>query len=477
LQRILKPLHAIEKTAIDVQAKRFEQIAERPNAPELARVVVAMNQMSRRVGEMLDAETAKAAALYKHAYEDETTGLANRRGYELRLTELLQGEHPFLLGSVIAVELDDMRLLNRAHGFAAGAKVLRVIAESARSIFSPYPLTLLARSNEFSFSFVTLEFAHKQASDIATALQRQILDALGETPYMSLVAVNTGVSFFRQQDLRSAVFARADMALESARQSERNGIFTMPDNPDENSALGSYGWRTLIQTALGTKRWRLLRQPVMSLSNPQRIVQTECMARLVDAQGALVPAATFMPMAARHRLMPEVDLAMMTLALEYLMGERPDQSLVAVNLSPQSMADTDFMDWFAGSLAGLNDASALAIEVSEFGALRNVAAVTRVRDLVRRHGGKFGIDNFGLDPQALKLMRDILPDYVKLAGTLTGELDAVESVSDMLHSFVSLAHSLDIEVIAQKVERREQLDVLVAARVDAGQGYYFGAPT
>ena len=477
LHFILKPLRAIEKTAVDVQAKRFGQITDVPRAPELARVVTAMNQMSRRVSEMLDAETAKAQALHKQAYQDEQTGLANRRGFELRLAELLQGDHHFSLGAVISVELDDMRLSNRAYGFAAGEHIMRVVADNASAIFAELPLALLARSNEFSFNFVLADLSHAQVTELATELRRRILEQLLGFEPAQMAAINVGAAFFHQQDKRSDVFARADLAVESARQSSRNGFVVLPDQPDENSSLGSFGWRTLIQTALVENRWRLLRQPVLSLGDSQTILQGECMARLVDAHGELVPASNFMPMAARHRLMPEVDQAMMTLAFDYLQQNAQDQALVAVNLSPQSMSSADFMDWFASRLAELGErASGLAIEVSEFGVLRNMLAAKQVRELVRSRGGKFGIDHFGLDPQALKLMREILPDYVKLTGALMAEVAAVESVSEMLQSFVTLAHSLDVIVIAQQVESSEQAAVLVAAHVDAGQGYYFGAP-
>jgi diguanylate cyclase (GGDEF)-like protein len=477
LHFILKPLRAIEKTAIDVQAKRFEQITQRPQAPELARVVTAMNQMSRRVGEMLDAETAKSQALHKQAYEDDMTGLVNRRGFELRLTELLQGDYQFALGAVVALEVDDMRLLNRVHGFAAGEHILRTVAETARSVFAEVPVVILARSNEFSFSFVVADVTHPQVAELAAELRRRIMEQLGDQAPTEMVAINIGAAYFRQQDKRSDVFARADLAVESARQSDRNGFVVLPDHPDEHSSLGSHGWRTLIQTALVENRWRLLRQPVLSLNVPSTVLQGECMARLVDAQGALVPASNFMPMASRHRLMPEIDRAMVTLALDYLKGNQQTQEVVAINLSPQSMVDGDFMDWFVGRLNALEEGGRrLAIEVSEFGALRNVAATMRVRDLVRSHGGKFGIDHFGLDPKALNLLRELLPDYVKLTGSLMEEIEAVESASEMLQSFVKLAHSLDVLVIAQQVERAEQLAVLARAEVDAGQGYYFGAP-
>jgi diguanylate cyclase (GGDEF)-like protein len=477
LHLILKPLRAIEKTAMEVQAKRFVQIIFRPRAPELARVVAAMNQMSHRVGVMLDTESTKVRALFKQAYQDELTGLTNRRGYELRLKELLQGEHNFVLGAVVALEIDDMRLLNRMHGFAAVEQILRTVADTAREVFSEVPLAILARSNEFSFGFVLADLTHQQAGQLAGELRDRLMVQLEAEPSIAMVCVNIGTAFFTQQDSGSDVFARADLAVESARQLERNGFVVMGREAEQSSTLGSAGWRAFIQTALLEKRWRLLRQPVLSLSVPGQVLQGECMARLVDAQGALVPASHFMPMALRHRLMPEIDRAMLTMALDYMSDSSQSQETVAVNLSPQSMIDADFMHWLATSLKALpGGAGRLAIEVSEFGALRYPLAALGVRDLVRRHGGKFGIDHFGQDLQALSLLRESLPDYVKLSGALMEEVETVELVNAMLQSLVALAHSLDVMVIAQKVEREGQIALLVAAQVDAAQGYYFGAP-
>ena len=341
----------------------------------------------------------------------------------------------------------------------------------------PVPVAILARNNEFSFSFVLAGLTHAQVTELAGELRRRIMAQVGDDLPTQMMAVNIGAAFFRQLDRRSDVFARADLAVESARQSDRHGFVVMENQPDESSSLGSHGWRTLIQTALVENRWRLLRQPVLSLGLPGKVLQGECMARLVDAQGALVPASNFMPMASRHRLMPEVDRAMVTMALEHLKKDIHAEETVAINLSPQSMVDGEFMDWFVARLDSLGGgALRLAIEVSEFAALRHTPAAMRVRDLVRTRGGKFGIDHFGLDPKALKLLREILPDYVKLNGALLEDVEAVESVSDMLQSFVKLAHSLDVLVIAQRVERVEQVAALVSAQVDAAQGFYFGAP-
>lgn len=477
LHFILKPLGAIEKSAMDVQARRFEQIDQRPRAPELARVVSAMNLMSRRVADMLAVETARAQALGRQAYEDDMTGLANRRGFELRLAELLQAQDAFASGSVVSVELDDMRLLNRAQGFAAGEQIMRAVAEHARAVFAEAPVSILARSNEFSFNFVLVDLTQAQVAELAAELRRRLLLVLADKGHAEQVALNVGVAFFTARDQRSDVFARADLAVESARQSSRHGLVVMAAQPDEASSLGSAGWRTLIQTALTENRWQLVRQPVLRLDAQREPLQAECMARLVDAQGTLLPASQFMPMAARHRLMPEVDRAMVSLALAQMRQPGGGKVRLAINLSAQSAADAHFMTWLQGQLEQLGPlAERLAFEMSEFGVVRGLAAATRVRDLVRRHGGQFGMDQFGLDPSALTVLREMLPDYVKVSGSLMAELVAQPGEQDWLHALVTLAHSLEITVMALQVESADQVRALLAAQVDAGQGYHMAAP-
>ena len=135
------------------------------------------------------------------------------------------------------------------------------------------------------------------------------------------------------------------------------------------------------------------------------------------------------------------------------------------------------MAWLAATLESQpKAASKFSFEVSEFAALRNEAALLKIRDLARRFGGTFGIDHFGLDPQAVQLLRAIAPDYVKLSGILASELIAQPNGNELLSSFVKLAHSLDVLVIAQQVESTDQVAELAAAGVDGAQGYYFGAP-
>jgi EAL domain-containing protein (putative c-di-GMP-specific phosphodiesterase class I) len=347
-----------------------------------------------------------------------------------------------------------------------------VVSDSARAVFDGVQIAILARSNEFSFSFLLADpdarsgvgagrgpapAHHGCAGGLCTRTQRR--------------NQHRGGVFFRQSNTRSDVFARADLAVESARQSSRNGFVVLPDTHTEKATLGSFGWRTLIESALVESRWRLLRQPVVRLLAAKEVIHSECMARLVDGQGELVPASSFMPMAARHRLMTDVDRAMVTLALQQVHDEAHANSVLAINLSPQSIGDSAFVEWLSQQLVSLaGAASRVALEVSEFGALRNTVALMRVREMARARCVAFGIDHFGLDPQAVQLLRDAAPDYVKLSGALTQELVAPSANIDLLVSFVKLAHTLDVTVIAQQIESPQQVEVLLAAGVGRRAG-------
>jgi EAL domain-containing protein (putative c-di-GMP-specific phosphodiesterase class I)/GGDEF domain-containing protein len=477
LHFILWPLRMIEDSARAIQHKRFEQITSLPKAPELSRVVKAMNDMSRRVAEMLDEQTEHAATLLKKAYEDEQTGLVNRRGFELELKELLEGDYQFTLAGMIFVELDDMRAFGRSHGFSEVVAVLTTVTGAAEAALKGEHVTLMGRANEFTFSFILAGLSEEELVARADALRKRLADDIGRLPASGNVAFDIGMTYFRQDEHQATIFARSDLAVESARHSGRNGLVVLPDKRDDFSELGSFGWRMLIQSALNENRLFLVSQPAVRLASRTNIVHEELLARLLDTKGNLVPAMQFLPMAVRHDLMRDVDCSLVVLAISYLgITEKKDKHF-AINLSSQSIANRQFVGWLAEQLDFLKlDARRLSFEISEIGCLRDIESALTVMDMVHKFGAKFGIDNFGLDSRALKLLRQIPSDYVKLNSGVISTITTDTQAREIVKSIVRLAHSLDIQVFAMSVETEAQVAMLLGLAVDGAQGYLFGAP-
>src|SRR5471030_1783756 len=112
LRVILKPLREIESATLEISNRRFVQIPVLPRARELKRVVRAMNTMSRRISEAMNAEVARSENYRREAYVDGVTGLDNRRSFDLRFNQLLNDASEFQTGLLITLELDKIKAYN-----------------------------------------------------------------------------------------------------------------------------------------------------------------------------------------------------------------------------------------------------------------------------------------------------------------------------------------------------------------------------
>ena len=498
LRIILNPLRHIEMAAIEIQNKRFEQISVIPQAREFRRVVMAMNAMSRQISEILDAEMGRAETYRKNAYTDKVTGLDNRQGFDLRFDNLLADKGCFNSAAIIVLEFDGLKEFNHRHGYRSGDQVLLAAANLVGEMKN-FEVGIAARIGGTSFAFVSVDQGVVETGLHVHAIQTALTDYFdAEVPDKAL-SFSIGCIEFTSAQTRGDIFAKVDLALETARQRGRNNALTINFTDQSEVVEGSLGWRTLIQNALIENRWALLAQPVLSLSG-HTLYQHEIFSRLVDAQGTFVPAANFLPMALRHKLMEDVDKAIITLIFDSLLSavnrsqEMPvngkmqaiDSSEmstsrvnhfkdVAFNISMQSVESSVFREWLTERLRSSKEvARQLSVELSESGCAKDLELTREFVVLLRSFGVRFGIDHFGLDPHALEFMRQILPDYIKLDGGLLQGLADNPSGHEHVRAIIKLAQYLEIPVIAQNVESEEMQTMLLLDSVEYGQGYFLG---
>ncbi len=474
LQYVLNPLYAIERTAKAIQEKRFEQITVTPKARELARVVRAMNNMSRRIAEIIRDEVARADGLRKQVLQDEVTGLDNRRGFDLRLQTLLEGRDAMAHGLVLGMEVNHLKTFNTGTSYQKGNALLQAVAERAQAELGK-PLRIAARLGGASFGFVLADLTLEQGRHISQQLQAALLQVFSQHDPDGQVSFSLGAVYFAEGRKKGDLMARLDMAIEAARQTGLNSLQLLSNDPSGQDTLGSLGWRDLIANALQEGRWSLFGQPVQYFTSGQTL-HLEVMGRLVDQGGQMVQASSFIPMAIRHRLMPAVDQAIITLARAYLLSPGAAAQPLAINVSVQSLEHRPFVDWLQAQLTGLGaQAARLSFEVSCYGCSQDLEAARRFATLVRASGAKFGIDRLGLDPISATVLQALPPDYVKLDSTLVLQELEAEAALKWVSSMVLLARSLDAQVIAQGVETPAQAAQLRGTH-DAAQGFLFGAP-
>ena len=231
----------------------------------------------------------------------------------------------------------------------------------------------------------------------------------------------------------------------------------------------------LIERCLDEGTIALYAQEVFGLPgrNP---VHTEVMARMLRAQGEPIPAAQFLPMAARHGLIGRMDCRIFEKLLDHL-ARNAGPATVALNVAARTIADPEMLRRLLALLdarAGL--ACRLIFEMTEFGALHDWKLAQQFSGEVRRRGAHFALDNFGMLQESLMLVHALRPQYIKLSPGYSREIAGNADCRFLVASLVRIAQPLGIGIYAQAVEDEALVPRAGRARALRLPGIRFVAP-
>ncbi len=476
LKGVLRPLESIERVAVAIGNRDFTAVAEAPRARELRHVAATINSLSVKVRQAIEAEGARAESLRREAYQDSLTGLLNRRGFIAQFEARMRDAGDVFRGALVLLQFHDFAAFNREAGYTQGDALLESVAAvvAARSEAGGGPS---ARWSGAAFAIALANASREEAGIFAHELARAVYAVLAEAGYAARVSYNVGVATFESASPPplGQLLAAADGAV--ARAAARGiGLVDLGAADSATATLGSSAWRVRLEQALSSGRFELCIQPVLGLPG-RELIQHEIMARLIDEDGQSVAAADFFPMAVRHGMAARIDRLILERVIDRL-ARTPQAGEIAVNVSPLSVADADFLAWLEPRLvAAPAVARRMVFELSESGSARDRDSVLAFAAMLRHAGARFALDNFGLHRESLHLMRALLPAYVKLSRAHTGVLREDEASRFFVASLVRLGAPLDIRVIAQGVENDDVLPILSSAGVAGFQGYLVGPPS
>ena len=220
----------------------------------------------------------------------------------------------------------------------------------------------------------------------------------------------------------------------------------------------------------------LLAQPVMNFGGVLRL-QSEVVGRLVNAEGELVLAEHFIPMANRYQLTPAFDLSVLKQLFGRMAAAGGDE-LVAINFSIHSIHDAGLLAWLGTAMHDYPAvARRLVFEFTEFGIVQDRAGIEHFVADVRKLGAQFAVDNFGLHHSAFEYLQRLKPLYVKLSPAYIRNLHDNLENQFFISSVVNITRSLDIRVFALGVEDTGVLPLLQELGVQGYQGYVNGELT
>jgi diguanylate cyclase (GGDEF)-like protein/PAS domain S-box-containing protein len=411
------------------------------------------------------------------AYHDGLTDLPNRAAFLQALTQMIEacagtGEE----FAVLCIDLDGLKEVNDVFGHAAGDKLL---IEVARRLQVTARGGVVARLSGDEFGLII----DGKQPEAGKALGQQLAEAMAsefQIDGRSLRAgITTGISVFPHNGADAAsLLANAGAALFRAKAKSRGTINLYEPEMDQQIR----DRRVLHQDlSLAIKKDELsLHYQPQAISArdvaESEVVGFEALARWNHPVRGFVPPSDFIPLAEESGLIVEMGEWILRQACREA-ASWPKPLQIAVNLSPAQFAHGDVVGLVHAILLETGLAPGrLELEITE-GVLiedfdRGLALLRRLKAL----GVRISMDDFGSGYSSLSYLQAFPFDKIKIDRAFVMNLGRNPQSAAIVSAVIDLAHGLDMSVVAEGVETREQLSFLTTEDCDAVQGYLIGKP-
>lgn len=416
--------------------------------------------------------------LYRLARTDDLSGLANRNYLNERLDWLIaEANRSDLEFALLFMDLDNFKTVNDALGHEVGDTLLRNIAGLLQQALRKYDI--IARIGGDEFVIVLSHYkTHFELTHIIQRILEEISDVHIVDSHPVKVSASIGVAFYPKDGLNiTTLLKNADIAMYEAKNSGKNQFKFFTESLQQQ-VLSEIEIEQSMQRALKNGEFQLYYQPKISVSEG-RVIGAEALVRWQDPKKGLIPPNDFIPHAEKNGLMPQLGLWILQEAMEQQVAWKNagicDLPL-SVNLSAVQFLDHNF----EGKLQSLInqtgiDPSKLDVEMTESMLMENSEHNLRMLQKIRALGITISLDDFGTGYSSLAYLKTFPINTLKIDKTFIDDY-ASTSGAIFIQTIVKIAHTLNLTVVAEGIEKQAQLNYLAQTGCEAYQGYHCSPP-
>jgi diguanylate cyclase (GGDEF)-like protein/PAS domain S-box-containing protein len=444
------------------------------------------NNVKQYVGQFSDITSRKTAedAIKTLAFYDPLTGLPNRRLLTDRLKWALSSSaRTNMQGAVLFIDLDNFKMLNDTLGHDIGDLLLQQVARRLELCVREGDTVARLGGDEFVVMLEDLSAEEIEAASKTEFVGNKILSSL-QQPYLldGHEQINTpsiGAALFSDHDVEiEELFKQADIAMYQAKKAGRNQLRFF--NPEMQRAINL---RATLERELGKAlelhQFQLYFQTqVDHLLHP---VGAEVLIRWINPTRGVVPPDEFIHLMEENGLiLPVGNWVLRTACKQIILWQQDELTrhlTLAVNVSAKQFHQWDFVDQVKTILkeTGANP-SKLKLELTESMLVENIAETIANMDALKAVGVHFSLDDFGTGYSSLQYLKNLPLDQLKIDQSFVREINADRSSNTIIRTIIAMAHSLNLDVIAEGVETEDQRQALLDIGCTQFQGYLIGRP-
>jgi diguanylate cyclase (GGDEF)-like protein len=375
------------------------------------------------------------------------------------------------------VDLDNFKRVNDSLGHQAGDMVLCEISKRLKACIRKSDTVARMGGDEFVILLPDLHSV-ADAQDICQKLLASVAKPIRVGGHNIVVTASVGISLFPDCKDVDALFKNADLAMYTVKARGRNGseIYT----PElAIPGLERLQMESALRGALDAGEFEIVYQPQVSFAD-NKMLGVEALLRWNSQAFGSVPPTTFIPIAEEVGLIVPIGEWVLNEAckeIAALQNRLGVECSVAVNISPRQFQLRDFPAMVENALlaSGLKPHQ-LELEITEQLLMVDSEESLEIMQRVRKLGVRFAIDDFGTGFSNMGYITRFAVDRLKIDRSFISRCDVDGTSRAVTSAIIAMAHSLDIEVIAEGVESEQHVEMLTQMSCDQAQGYFYSRP-
>ena len=443
----------------------------------LSALVNAINRMQKAIRDSF-------SQLEYQSLHDSLVDLPNRRSLKIDLEKRVKecrekGEY----AALYFLDLDFFKVLNDSLGHTVGDAVLLEVAKRLRRLQKWGVKVYRIGGDEFLILTKPLSKEKKEAEAFTLELTKEIQSLLEEDIVLEhrtiKITASIGIELFKEADDAETVIMHADNALYQAKEGGRNRFAFFYEHM-QSDADKRLEMEQMLHKVLQDDEFIIYFQP--KFDRERKIRSAETLVRVKGIDGELVSPGEFIPLAQKTGMILEIDRQIVRKVFEFIRQnkqkiENTTLKSIAINISPNQFIMADFPRFMVNEAKRYGiDPDFIILEITEEAVVSNVDYALQAMLELKKHGFHFSIDDFGTGYSSMRYLMNFPLDELKIDKSFIDHiLDNERSVA-VIQTIITLAKNFHLNVVAEGIETKEQLEAIYKYGDVLVQGYVFSRP-
>jgi diguanylate cyclase (GGDEF)-like protein/PAS domain S-box-containing protein len=413
------------------------------------------------------------------AYYDTLTELPNRVLFEMKVNDLINEKNESNTKfALIYMDLDNFKHINDTLGHISGDLFLKYISNILKCQLKAPDFAARLSGDEFAIIFESIN----DKNDVIDRIQ--VLLKYLRKPWMLdnqefFISFSIGIAMYPEHgDNLSLLLKNSDIAMYCVKKNMKDHYCFYSDEIQEKN-LKQIRMINELRHAIDNEEFALVYQPIINL-NSGKLIGVESLVRWIHPIKGVISPMEFIPLSEETGLIHEIGKwVLKTALLQKKSWEEQGYPHIkmSINLSGKRVTKNDLINEIKELIFKTKlKCDEIQLEVTETAVMEDINASTRILKELSDMGIKIALDDFGTGYSSLTYLEKLPIDIVKL------DRDFIKGISNkgqsnvIVESVIKLTHDLNLGIVAEGIETKDQLDFLKLNNCDYGQGYLFSKP-